>query len=67
MEATIIIDDKLFQDALSVSGLQSKEYLVNEALREYIKMKRRKDLTELAGCIEFSHDFDHKHMRELRC
>ena len=65
MEAKIDIDDNLLQDALSVSGLQTKEELINEALREYIKVKKRKDLTELAGRIEFYQDFNHKKMREL--
>ncbi|WP_045216026.1 type II toxin-antitoxin system VapB family antitoxin [Desulfonatronovibrio magnus] len=65
MEAKIAIDDNLLQDALSVSGLQTKEELINEALREYIKVKKRKDLTELAGRIEFYQDFNHKKMREL--
>ncbi len=57
MEARIAIDDDLLQDALSVSGLQTKEELINEALREYIKVKKRKDMTELAGHIKFYQDF----------
>jgi Arc/MetJ family transcription regulator len=66
MEAKIAIDDNLLQDALSVSGLQTKEELINEALREYIKVKKRKDLTELAGRIDFYQDFNHKKMREMK-
>lgn len=65
MEAKIAIDDSLLEDALSVSGLQTKEELINAALREYIKVKKRKDLTELAGRIEFYQDFNHKKMREM--
>ncbi len=66
METKIVLDDKLLNDALSVSGLKSKEELINAALKEYIKVKKRKDLTELAGRIEFSQDFDYKKMRELK-
>ena len=66
METRVNIDDKLLQDALSISGFQSKEELINAALREYIMVKQRKDLTDLAGHIEFSQDFDHKQMRTLR-
>ncbi|MFO7726863.1 MAG: type II toxin-antitoxin system VapB family antitoxin [Desulfonatronovibrio sp.] len=65
MESKIAIDDSLLEDALSVSGLQTKEELINAALREYIKVKKRKDLTELAGRIEFYQDFNHKKMREM--
>lgn len=66
MEAHVTINDQLFQDALSVSGLQDKERLIEEALKEYIKIKKQKDLTELAGHIEFAPDFDHKKMRVTR-
>jgi len=66
METKIVINEKLIQDALSVSGLQNKEELINEALMEYIKLKKRKNLTELVGRIEFSQEFDHNKFRELR-
>ena len=38
----------------------------NEALREYIRLKKRKDLTELAGLIQFRKGYDHKKSRKTR-
>ncbi len=45
---------------------RTKKELIHDALKEYIRLKKRKDLTELAGFIEFDAGFDHKKLRETR-
>lgn len=65
MRTNIDIDDRLLEEAFSLSRSRSKKELIHEALREYIKIKKVKDLTELAGSIRFRDDFDHKEMRTL--
>jgi hypothetical protein len=49
-----------------VSKACTKKELVHEALRELIRIKRRKDMTELAGSIEFYEGYDHKKLRKMR-
>ena len=66
MRTNIVIDEELLQEAFSVSNARTKKDLIHEALREYIRLKKRKDLTELAGTIKLSENYDHKHMRKLR-
>mgnify|MGYP006304132981 FL=1 len=66
MRTNIDIDDGLLQEAMALSSVNTKKELIHEALQTYINLKRRKDLTELAGRVELSKDFDHKKMRELR-
>lgn len=66
MRTNIDIDDKLLEQAFSVSKLRTKKELIHEALKAFIRLKRRKDLTELAGFIEFHKDYDHKKLRETR-
>jgi Arc/MetJ family transcription regulator len=66
MRTNIDIDDKLMEEAFTLSQARSKKDLVHDALREYIRLKRRKDLTELAGTIEFYKGFDHKGLRKTR-
>lgn len=66
MRTNIDIDDDLLEQAFSVSSKRTKKELIHEALTELIKLKRRKDLTELAGFIEFRNNFDHKKLRETR-
>ena len=66
MRTNIDIDDDLLNEAFSVSKARTKKDLIHEALKEYIRLKKRKDLTELAGAIDFSRNYDHKKLRKLR-
>ena len=64
MRTNIDINDELLEEAFSVSNMRSKKDLIHDALQEYIKLKKRKDLTELAGTITFYEGFDHKELRK---
>ena len=66
MRTNIVIDDDLLADAFSVSAAKTKKELIHEALRDYVRLRRRKDLTELAGKIKFVKGYDHKKLRKLR-
>ena len=66
MRTNIVIDDQLLAEAFSVSNAKTKKDLVHEALRMLIQLKKRKDMTELAGMIEFHDDYDHKSLRKMR-
>lgn len=66
MRTNIDIDDDLLEKAFSVSHMRTKKELIHEALKEFIKLKKRKDLTELSGFIEFQEGYNHKKMRETR-
>ena len=66
MRTNIDIDDSLLKEAFSVSQVKTKRDLIHEALREYVRLKKRKDLTQLAGLIEFHEGYDHKKSRETR-
>ena len=66
MRTNVDIDDQLLEQAFSVSRARTKKDLIHEALRELIRLRKRKDLTELAGTIQFREDFDHKSARRLR-
>lgn len=66
MRTNIELDEQLLEEAFALSGHRTKKDLIHEALRVFIRLKRRKDLSELAGKIAFSDDFDHKRLRKLR-
>ena len=66
MRTNIVIDDQLLAEAFSVSTSKTKKDLVHEALQALIQLKKRKDMTELAGLIELHEDYDHKSMRKMR-
>ena len=66
MRTNIVIDDELLIEAFSVSNARTKKDLIHEALKEFIRLKKRKDLTELAGAIRFHKNYNHKKLRTLR-
>ena len=65
MRTNIEINDHLLEEAFSVSRSRTKKDLVQEALQELVRIRKRKDLTELAGAISFYKGFDHKKMRKV--
>ena len=66
MRTNIVIDEKLLRAAFSVSAAQTKKDLIHEALRVLVSLRKRKDLTDLAGKIDFTDDYDHKALRKMR-
>jgi Arc/MetJ family transcription regulator len=66
MQITLNLDESLLSEALQLTNLSTQEELVNLALQELIRSRRRKNLLDLAGKIQFAEDFDHKDLRETR-
>jgi Arc/MetJ family transcription regulator len=66
MRTNIVLDDKLVEEALSLTGVHTKRDLVHLALSELVRMRRKRDMLDLAGRIRFRKGFDHKSMREMR-
>ena len=66
MRTNIVIDETLLKEAFSISQAKTKKDLVHEALTELIRLRKRKDLTELAGKIDFFKGYNHKKLRKVR-
>ena len=66
MRTNIVLDDALVSEAFALTGVHTKKELVNLALRELIAQRKKKDLLDLAGKLEFVDGFDHKALREMR-
>lgn len=64
MRTNIVIDESLIKEALKLSGLKTKKEVVNLALKEFVESRKRKNLMELKGKIQFDEDYDYKKMRE---
>ena len=58
MRTNIDIDDKLMKEAMKWSGLKSKKEIVNNALTELIKFKKRQTMKTLQGKVEWIGDLD---------
>lgn len=66
MKTNVVLDDSLVDEALVLTGAKSKREVITLALRELVNRRRRKDLLDLAGQVEFADDYDHKALRALR-
>jgi len=66
MQTTINLDEVLLNEAFQLTNLTNQEELINLALQELVRARRKKNLFDLAGQIQFAPDFDHKALRETR-
>jgi Arc/MetJ family transcription regulator len=64
MRTNIDIDDALVSEAFKYSRAKTKKELIHQALREFVENRRRLNLLELEGKIEFIEGYNHKSMRE---
>ena len=65
MRTNIDLEDNLVEEAFLLTGLRTKKELVHLALRELIISRKKKNLFDLSGQIQFSEDFDHKKLRKM--
>jgi Arc/MetJ family transcription regulator len=63
MRTNIEIDDELMEEAFKLTNVRTKKELVHLALMEFVKAKKKKDLLELSGKIQFHEGYDHKTLR----
>ncbi len=66
MHTNINIDDDLMREAMALSGIKTKKGIVEQAIREFVQRRTRKDLSDLRGQILFADGYDYKALREDR-
>jgi len=66
MPTNLAIDDQLLEEARRVGGYRTKRETVNEALREFIQRRRRRELVKLFGTIDYDASYDYKRERRKR-
>jgi Arc/MetJ family transcription regulator len=64
MRTNINLDDQLVNEAFKLSRARTKKELIHEALEEFVQSRRRLDLLDLEGRIEFAKEYDYKQLRE---
>ena len=66
MRTNVELDDDLVAEAFRLTNLRTKKELLNLALKELIRNKKKKNLLDLAGKIELRDDYDYKSLRSNR-
>jgi hypothetical protein len=65
MATNLHIDEKLLAEAVKLGGGKTKRDTVNEALAEYVRKRRAKDLIALFGTIDYDPAYDYKEQRRF--
>jgi Arc/MetJ family transcription regulator len=65
MQSTLNLDETLVREALQLTKLTTQDELIDLALKELVQSRKKKNLFELAGQIQFAPNFDHKVLREI--
>jgi len=66
MRTNVVLDDDLLKEAFALTGARTKKDVIHEALRQLVRLRRKKNLMDLAGRLRFRDGFDHKTVRETR-
>jgi len=66
MRTNIVLDDNLVEEAFRLTDARTKRELIQLALKELIRVRRKLNLADLAGRVRLRDDFDHKAMRDVR-
>ena len=64
MRMSVTLDEKLIEEARSISGKRTKREVIEEALREFIRKRRREEALKHAGKIDI--DIDLEDLAKLR-
>lgn len=63
MRTNIVLDDALVEEALKFSGMKTKKEVINLALKEFVENRKRMNLLDLAGKVEFAKGYNYKKLR----
>ena len=63
MRTNIVLDESLVKKAMKLSRSKTKKELVNQALKEFVENRKRLNLMDLAGKIQFAKGYNYKALR----
>lgn len=58
MRTNIVIDEQLMQEALELTGYQTKRKLVDESLKLLVAMEKQKQIRSLRGKLSWEGDLE---------
>ena len=63
MATNLSLNPELIEEALKVSGEQTKKVAVTRALKEFVARRKQKNLLDLTGKLEWDDSYDYKNDR----
>ena len=65
MNINLVIDDEIIKEAMILSQKKSKKEAIITALKEYINYKKRMEVTNIFGIVDYDSDYDYKEQRKI--
>ena len=66
MATNLAIDDKLIEEARRAGGHKTKKRAVTEALEEYIRRRKQREIVSLFGTLHWDPKYDYKAERSRK-
>lgn len=66
MKTNIELNEELVKEGLRLTNLKTEKELIEFALQELIRTRKKRNLLELSGQIQFATDYDYKALRSNR-
>ena len=63
MRTNVMIEDDLMKEAMRLSKAKTKKEVIHRALEEFVNNKKRLNLAEIRGKVQFAEYYDYKKMR----
>ena len=63
MRTNIVLDEEQVRIAMELTGIRTKREVVDLAIKELVANRRKLDLRDLQGQIEFADGYDYKKQR----
>lgn len=66
MPTNLALDDSLIQEAVRVGNHRTKKEAVTAALQEYVQARKRREILDWVGKVEYYDDYDPKRLRDRK-
>ncbi|MEG4275533.1 MULTISPECIES: type II toxin-antitoxin system VapB family antitoxin [unclassified Microcoleus] len=66
MKSPLELDEELVKEAFRLTNFKTEKELIDFALQELIRTRKKRNLLDLSGQIQFSTEYDYKALRENR-
>ncbi|MBC6479990.1 MAG: type II toxin-antitoxin system VapB family antitoxin [Hormoscilla sp. GM7CHS1pb] len=66
MTTNVELNEELVKEAFRLTKLKTEKELIEFALQELIRTRKKRNLLDLSGQIQFTSNYDYKSLRETR-
>jgi hypothetical protein len=66
MPTNLALDDSLIEEAVKVGNHRTKKEAVTAALQEYVQARKRREILEWVGKVDYEDDYDPKRLRNRK-